>query len=210
MSDVESLLRSVAGVIVSWNTSRSFDLKKNSPLAFVDDVISALKCKKLEIAPRVRDVLSEMQHLQKRKVDVSFSAEWANEEKGGKSLFGKKLLKEHKFRTHEELDEWMLQQRKAFPELESEYPDDWSYLLLLDRCFWCGISADKDDKDDANNSGSAASKKEERDRALDRPREDGCAFGAPPFQKVMELELGSAPKKTHIIKKKSNALMKKE
>ncbi len=43
----------------------------------------------------------------------------------------------------------------------------------------------------------------------DRPRADGCAFGPPAFLKVMELELGSGPKKNQVIKKKGSVLEKK-
>ncbi len=101
-----------------------------------------------------------------------FQADWA-------VTPGDKKSKKQKFKTHQELDEWLLVMRQAHPDLESKHFEDWNYLLLLDRCFWCGVECK-----DAFESGER-----------DRPRADGCALGPPAFQKVMELELGSGPKK---------------
>lgn len=64
----------------------------------------------------------------------------------------------------------------------------------MDRCFWCGLE------------GQDTTGWSEKDR----PREDGCAFGAPAFQKLMEIDLGSATKKSNVIRKKSTALIAKK
>ncbi len=52
---------------------------------------------------------------------------------------GDKKAKKHKFKNHQELDEWLLVVRQHYPDLETKFAEDWSFLMLLDRCFWCGI-----------------------------------------------------------------------
>jgi hypothetical protein len=61
-----------------------------------------------------------------------FQADWA-------VMPGEKKAKKHKFKNHQELDEWLLVMRQQYPDLDTKYAEDWSYLTLLDRCFWCGI-----------------------------------------------------------------------
>ena len=181
-----AILRAVAAVIVGWNTGRKYDGKKSSTLAFVDEVLRAAGAK-TAVAARVKDVVGEAcAKGGGAKFEAAFQAEWA-------VLPGEKKAKKHKFKTHAELDEWVLAMRKEHPDLETAHPEDWNYLLTLDRCFWCGIE------------GTDPATASERDR----PRADGCAFGPPASTIVMELELGSGHKKNQLIKKKTPAEVKK-
>lgn len=180
----EKLLRDAAAVVVAWNTQHKLDAKKHSTVAFVEELLRAVGAK-ATVAPRVRDVLADAQVKGGQKFEATFQADWA-------VLPGDKKARKHKFKTHEELDEFVLAMRKEHPDLETAHGDDWNYLLLLDRCFWCGVE------------GTDAAAAAERDR----PRTEGCAFGPPAFQKLMDLELGSGPKKNQVIKKKGSVIAK--
>ncbi len=55
-----AVLRAAATVIVQWNTTKRYDLKKCSTIAFVEEVLKAVGSK-LVIAPRVKEVLGDAQ-----------------------------------------------------------------------------------------------------------------------------------------------------
>lgn len=178
--DATALLRKAASLIVEWNVKRKHDLKKNSNLVFSEQLLQAVGASADSVTPRIRDVLSDAMKKGGEKFEAVFQGDWA-------ILPGDKKAKKQKFKNHAELDEWVLARRIEHAELESQHPDDWAYLKLLDRVFWCG----KESADAEWN-------------LRDKPRANGCAFGPPAFEKVMELEIGSGPKKSQLIKKKAS------
>lgn len=179
LAKVEKLLSAAAQVIVAWNTGKKFDAKKGSAQNFVTELFAALGAK-LSIPRAIGDVLDATQKHHEKLPDLVFSAPWC-------ILPGDKKAKKHKFKSHAELDEWVLARRKEHPNLEVEHADDWDLLVLLDRLCWCG----------------GAGMEREQMQEKDRPREEGCPFGPPAFHKVMEMDLGGGPKKSQLIKKKS-------
>lgn len=176
LDECTKLLSAAAKVVVSWNVTKKYDAKKASNLAFVEEVLKALGSK-IAIDARIKDVLIDMHKKGGEKFEATFQADWA-------VMPGDKKAKKHKFKSHAELDEWVLARRIEHPDLEAQHPDDWTFLKLLDRCFWCG-------KEGADSAWAPK----------DEPRTNGCAFGPPAFEKVMELDLGSGPKKSQQIKK---------
>lgn len=164
---------------MNWNVTRKFDRKKNSEFAFVAELMAALGAKRSFPAP-VMELLADVAKKNSDKFDLTFSAEWA-------VVPGDKKAKKHKFKTHAELDEWVLVMRKEHPNLEAEHADDWSLLLLMDRLFWCG--QESPDLDAMN--------------PRDKARSEGCPFGPPAFHKVLEMDLGGGHKRGQIIRKKT-------
>jgi hypothetical protein len=92
--------------------------------------------------------------------------------------------KKMKFKTHTELDDYVLDIKEKHPNFEDSHHNEWITLQCYDRHFWCGITDPQ------------------KYPEADKPSSKGCPFLKPLFEKY--LEGGGFSKKNNLIKKKDN------
>jgi len=165
---VNNIITELGKVILDWSIHKTYKKDKVDSFQFIEAVLKQLKSKIV-----LPDQL------------VKFFKDMGSRKGPSKPYKCPYTSKKHTFKTHTELDDYVLETKEKHPNFEAEQRESWAILQCYDRHFWCGITTIENDKWPAN----------------DKPSASGCPFLKPLFEKYFEGGISSR-KASKLIKKK--------
>ena len=166
---LKEILTHLAKIILDWNVHKTYKKDKMDTFHFVETVLKELK---------VNIVLPEAL--------IKFFKDMGSRKGPSKPFKCPYTGKKHTFKTHTQLDDYVLQTKEKNPDFEDKHRESWIILQCYDRHFWCGITTIDSEKWPAN----------------DKPSASGCPFLKPLFERYFEGG-NAARKASKLIKKKS-------
>jgi hypothetical protein len=136
LADYETIIDSIAEVITRWNTVHKYELFSTNCQSFVDDILDSIG---IDTDQKFKGSLGNYLKKLRTKGDVEPEYEIPPEIRE-KCDFKEKVKT---FNTHKQLDDFVVEILKHFPDFFEKFKEDCLLLKGFDRAFWLKHFHDK-------------------------------------------------------------------